>query len=77
MKQIPGGRNGKKSKRKNEKNQNVNEEAIAKKIKNLTTSIQPKVTSLKLPSSRYTEIGKEMQRIDGKTLPITHPKNPP
>ena len=68
---------GRKAKENYEKNQNVNEEAIAKKIKNLTTSIQPKVTSLKLPSSRYTEIGKEMQRIDGKTLPITHPENQP
>ena len=68
---------GRKAKENYEKNKNVNEEAIAKKIKNLTTSIQTKVTSLKLPSSRYTEIGKEMQRIDGKTLPITHPKNQP
>ena len=68
---------GRKAKENYEKNQNVNEEAIAKKIKNLTTSIQPKVTSFKLPSSRYTEIGKEMQRIDGKTLTITHPKNHP
>ena len=32
---------------------------MAKKIKNLTTSIQPKVTTLKLASGHYTEIGKE------------------
>ena len=68
---------GRKAKENYEKIQNVNEEAMAKKIKNLTTSIQPNVTSLKLPSGRYTEIGKETQRIDGKTLPITHPKNQP
>ena len=35
------------------------EEGMAKKIKNLTTSIQPKVTTLKLPSENYLEIGKE------------------
>ena len=37
----------------------ADEEAMAKKIKNLTTSIQPKVTTLKLSSGQYTEIGKE------------------
>ena len=30
----------------------ADEEAMAKKIKNLTTSIQPKVTTLKLPSGK-------------------------
>ena len=56
----------KKQKRKSKKNyENIqnetvaDEEAMAKKIKNLTTSIQPKVTTLKLSSGRYTEIGKE------------------
>ena len=32
---------------------------MAKKIKNLTTNIQPKVTTLKLDNGNYTEIGKE------------------
>ena len=32
---------------------------MAKKIKNITTSIQPKVTTLKLPTGNHTEIGKE------------------
>ena len=32
---------------------------MAKKIKNLTTSIQPKVTTLKLSTGSNTEIGKE------------------
>ena len=30
-----------------------NEEEMAKKIKNITTNIQPKVTTLKLPSGEY------------------------
>ena len=48
---------------------------MAKKIKNLTTSIQPKVTKLKLPSGKYTEIGKETCE-EVKTFPKHTPKNP-
>ena len=72
----------KKQKRKAKKNyenmQNetlVNEEAMARKIKNLTTSIQPKVTTLKLPSGRNTEIGKETcEEMMSKHFPTHTPK---
>ena len=39
-----------------------NEEAMAKKVKNLTSSIQPKVTTLLLPSGKHTEVGEETCR---------------
>ena len=37
----------------------ANEKAMTKNIKNITTSIQPKVTTLKLPSGDYTEVGQD------------------
>ena len=59
----------KKHKRKAKKNyenlQNetvADEEAMAKKIRNLTTSIQPKVTTLKLPSGNIQKLGKKPVR---------------
>ena len=65
----------KKEKRKAKKNfeclQNEtvdNEEAMAKKIKSLTSNIQPKVTTLKLPNGNHTEVGKE-------TFSKSHTKN--
>ena len=61
----------------NKQNETVaDEEVMAKKIKNLTTSIQPKVTTLKLPSRKYTEIGKETcEEMMSKHFPThTHQK---
>ena len=56
----------------------ADEEAMAKKIKNLTTSIQPKVTTLKLSSGQYTEIGKETcEEIMAKHFPTHTPKTNP
>ena len=56
----------------------ADEEAMAKKIKNLTTSIQPKVTTLKLPSGQYTEIGKETcEEMMTKHFPTHTPKTNP
>ena len=53
----------------------ADEEAMAKKIKNLTTSIQPKVTTLKLSSGQYTEIGKETcEEMMAKHFPTHTPK---
>ena len=74
----------KKQKRKAKKNyENIqnetvaDKEAMAKKIKNLTTSIQPKVTTLKLSSGQYTEIGKETcEEMMTKHFP-THTENKP
>ena len=75
----------KKAKRKAKKNfehlQNetvIDEEAMAKKIKNLTTSIQPKVTTLKLPSGEHTEVGKQTCiEIMSKHFPSSTPKTNP
>ena len=51
---------------------------MAKKIKNLTTSIQPKVTTLKLSSGQYTEIGKETcEEMMAKHFPTHTPKTNP
>ena len=51
---------------------------MAKKIKNLTTSIQPKVTTLKLPSGDHTEIGQETcEEMMTKHFPSHAPKNKP
>ena len=51
---------------------------MAKKIKNLTTSIQPKVTTLKLSSGKYTEIGKETcEEMMAKHFPTHTPKTNP
>ena len=56
----------------------ANEEAMAKKIKNLTTSIQPKVTTLKLASGKYTEIGKAAcEEMVAKHFPTHTPKTKP
>ena len=56
----------------------ADEEAMAKKIKNLTTSIQLKVTRLKLPSGKYTEIEKETcEEIMSKHFPTHTPKTNP
>ena len=56
----------------------ANEEAMAKKIKNLTTSIQPKVTTLKLTSGKYTDIGKETcEEMMAKHFPTHTPKTNP
>ena len=53
----------------------ADEEAMAKKIKNLTTSIQPKVTTLKLSTGQYTEIGKETcEEMMAKHFPTHTPK---
>ena len=55
----------------------INKEAIAKKIKNLTTSIQPKFTTLKVPTGEYTEFGKETceEMMAKHSPPHTHSKN--
>ena len=51
---------------------------MAKKIRNLTTSIQPKVTTLKLPNGKHTEIGKETcEEMMTKHFPIHTPKTNP
>ena len=51
---------------------------MAKKIRNITTSIQPKVTTLKLPSGKYTEIGKETcEEMMAKHFPTHTPKTNP
>ena len=51
---------------------------MAKKIKTLTTSIQPKVTTLKLSSGQYTEIGKETcEEMMAKHFPTHTPKTNP
>ena len=56
----------------------ADEEAMTKKIKNLTTSIQPKVTTLKLPSGKYTETGKETcEEMMSKHFPTHTPKTNP
>ena len=56
----------------------ADEEAMAKKIKNLTTNIQPKVTTLKLSSGQCTEIGKETcKEMMAKHFPTHTPKTNP
>ena len=53
------------------------EEAMAKNI-NLVTSIQPKVTALKLSTGQYTEIGKETcEEMMAKHFPTHTPKTNP
>ena len=51
---------------------------MAKKIKNLTASFQPKVTTLKLSSGQHTEIGKETcEEMMTKHFPAHTPKTNP
>ena len=51
---------------------------MARKIKNLTSSIQSKVTTLKLESGKYTEIGKETcEEMMAKHFPTHTPKTNP
>ena len=51
---------------------------MAKTIKNLTTSLQPRVTTLTLPSGTHTEIGKETcEEIMQKHFPTHTAKRRP
>ena len=56
----------------------ADEEAMAKKIKNLTRSIQPKVLTLKLATGKYNEIGKETcEEMMAKHFPTHTPTTNP
>ena len=48
---------------------------MAKKIKSLTSNVQPKVTTLKLANGNHTEIGKETcEELMTKHFPTHKPK---